>query len=227
MQYVSIDIETGGLTTEYSLLEFAAVVEDTGLPGKPVGDLPTFHCYFELDDPVKVVPITAAMHQRIWDLLKHEPKNREIVDEEWMPFTVEKVADGGLVFQSFELFQFTFETWLEHIGVLDKRPKRKKRVNVAGKNVAWDLQFLDYYSMRGVTQKHVVPFTQRVGIRHRTIDPSPYFYRPGDETMPGLAKCMKRAGLELTDLHSAVGDAQDVIRLLRKGLPVATAYCGS
>jgi hypothetical protein len=43
MKYVSIDIETGGLDARYSLLEFAAVVEDTA-DQLPLEELPTFHC---------------------------------------------------------------------------------------------------------------------------------------------------------------------------------------
>jgi hypothetical protein len=212
MKYVSIDIETGGLDARYSLLEFAAVVEDTA-DQLPLEELPTFHCYFELDDPVKVCPFTADMHQRIWTLLK-DPRERIEADDEWMEFTVPKVKDGGLVFNSFELFTFSFVSWLQHLELLDK-PIKRKRINVAGKNVAWDMSFLDEISLREVTQRHVKPFTQRSGMRHRTLDPSILYWVEGDDAIPGLEKCMKRAGLELTDYHSAVGDALDVIRLLR------------
>jgi len=85
----------------------------------------------------------------------------------------------------------------------------KVTINVAGKNfAAFDLQFLNRYT----------DLNKHVKIRHRIIDPAMLFIENGDEKLPSLEDCKKRAGLPEEVAHNAIDDAIDVIKLIREGL---------
>lgn len=82
-------------------------------------------------------------------------------------------------------------------------------MTLAGKNVgAFDLQWLKRYV--AVFEKYGELF------RHRSLDPGSMYARPEDEKVPGLLKCLERAELEPSGYHTALGDAWDVICLIRK-----------
>jgi DNA polymerase III epsilon subunit-like protein len=50
---------------------------------------------------------------------------------------------------------------------------------------------------------------------HAYLDPGPLYYDPTIDTkVPNLTTCLERAGLHSTSLHTAIGDALDVQRLL-------------
>ena len=59
---------------------------------------------------------------------------------------------------------------------------------------------------------------KHVRIRKKVLDPGILYLERGDESLPGLSECKKRAGLDETVAHNAVDDAMDVVRLLRKKL---------
>lgn len=194
MRYVSLDIETGGLTADYSLLEVGAVIEDTVGRGdlgviSNLDDLPRFHGYLK-PDPIVVHPLVAQMHERIWSVLNEVDGSIDSPTE---------VSDGGVIYPNWPAMRYAFKEWL-------RANDLHRRINIAGKNVWWDLQFLD---------DQVRPFTSYIGAKSRVIDPSILYARPEDDGLPDLTECMKRANLELTSLHSAVGDAIDIVRLLR------------
>lgn len=51
---------------------------------------------------------------------------------------------------------------------------------------------------------------------HRSIDPALAFSRKGDEHLPGLELCLKRANVTIPfEIHTAVDDAKAVIELVR------------
>lgn len=81
------------------------------------------------------------------------------------------------------------------------------KIVVAGKNFnGFDRNFLN-----------ALPRTDRpVTFHHRTLDPAPLYAKIGDPEPPSLVECLKRANLTPTYEHRAVGDALDVIRLLRQ-----------
>jgi DNA polymerase III epsilon subunit-like protein len=83
----------------------------------------------------------------------------------------------------------------------------KGKMNVAGKNVAFDLAFLKKYG-----------FGTDFQYRRRLLDPAILYMRQDDEHLPDLAECCKRAGIELFDrqLHDAQNDALLVCQLLRR-----------
>lgn len=80
-----------------------------------------------------------------------------------------------------------------------------QKVITAGKNFSgFDKKFLDKLG-----------FSSNIKMHHRVIDPMPMYLKSSDSEPPNLTECLKRAGLEPTDLHTALGDAWDVIRLIR------------
>ena len=92
--------------------------------------------------------------------------------------------------------------WLDFVGI--------DHFNPAGKNFgSFDRQFLFMHDDDEI-------FHQRV--RHRALDPAPFYLVSNDVKMPSLEQCLERADMQATDLHTAVGDAWDVCRLLRKAL---------
>jgi hypothetical protein len=83
---------------------------------------------------------------------------------------------------------------------------RQDSIFSAGKNfAAFDLQFLKTHN----------EMDYRLPFKHRYFDPGGMYFVPGDTEIPPLPTCLNRAGLEPTNLHTAYGDACDVIRVLR------------
>lgn len=79
-------------------------------------------------------------------------------------------------------------------------------INVAGKNYGmFDHRFL---SKKTDLEKHVK-------VRSRIIDPAILFYENGDEALPGMEECLRRAGLPCEVSHNAVDDALQVVQLVR------------
>jgi len=83
-------------------------------------------------------------------------------------------------------------------------------LTAAGKNFAsFDRQFL----------RRLPRFEQVVKLRHRTLDPAILFWHPNeDEELPGSKTCYERAGINTNVAHTAVEDAQAVVRLVRLGI---------
>lgn len=85
----------------------------------------------------------------------------------------------------------------------------KSKPIVAGKNVAgFDLPFLLRDKM----------FEGQFS--HRTIDPTPWFMRRDDNTPPDLTTCLERIGRKPSNLHNALGDAIDIVYLVREGMKI-------
>lgn len=78
-------------------------------------------------------------------------------------------------------------------------------VRPAGKNFgAFDLQFLNRLPLCGIK------------LAHRAFDPGILFFDPlRDDRIPAMGECLKRAGLDSVVKHTALEDAQDIVRLLR------------
>lgn len=94
----------------------------------------------------------------------------------------------------------TFNNWLNKYWPCDKS------IVSAGKNFAgFDRQFLTRLPKWNIKFKH------------RTIDPAMLYWKPGhDEVPPSTETCMERANITGTVAHTAVEDAQLVIRLIRR-----------
>lgn len=82
-------------------------------------------------------------------------------------------------------------------------PNFNGKITAAGKNFAsFDLQFLKKYGM-----DHF--------FGHRVLDPGSLFFDPEiDEKIPDLKTCLERSGYTHTVSHTALEDAQDVVKCL-------------
>lgn len=84
------------------------------------------------------------------------------------------------------------------------------KFNIAGKNVmSFDWQFIKFADP--ITTAGLKP-------RHRAIDPAILFYQKGDEKLPDLQECAKRAGLSALVEHTALADARLTAQIIRVGL---------
>jgi hypothetical protein len=59
---------------------------------------------------------------------------------------------------------------------------------------------------------------KNVSFLHRVLDPAILYYQPGDMTLPDSKRCMERAGLAGEVAHTALQDAEMVVRLIRHKL---------
>lgn len=151
----------------------------------PIEELPQFNSYI-VYDIYKGEPYALQMNAKIF---------KEIAglnEEEQLK------GDEGHVIDEFWRF-------LE-----DNLPEGEKRYTPAGKNYAsFDKGFL--VKLSGFKEL-VSPM-----LAHRTLDPGNLYWRPEVDgfVLPDTKKCLERAGLEPTDSHRALGDAIDVVRLIR------------
>jgi oligoribonuclease len=223
MKYVSVDIETTGLDpVQHDILEFAAVLDDTlfgtkGIPqGPSVEQMPFFRAVI-VEDDYTVTPYCGRLHFDLWKeicavdktrlndeghYVGHYNKNNNDIEDPAC-----RLTDGAGVKTHYtkpEYFIGLFIEWLESQGITES-------ISPAGKNFgAFDLQFLKQYA-----GGDDLPF------KHRTLDPGCMYATATDEVIPSLEECLKRAGLTPDALHTALGDARDVVRLIRYKLQIS------
>jgi hypothetical protein len=188
MKYVSLDMEMTGLDSDTcDVLEFGAVIDDLE-DVRPIEDLPTWHCYF-----LPPSDSDGCYKGQPYALSMHDQMFRRIANR-----------DVGYNYYSPMKFGKHFRNFLDAHGF--KAYRDKITINVAGKNFgSSDLQFLNKCTDLA---KHVV-------IRHKLLDPAPLMMKIEDEVLPGLEECLERAGYAPNVSHTAVGDAIDVIKVLR------------
>lgn len=93
-----------------------------------------------------------------------------------------------------------FRDWLSANGIL------VGSMTYAGKNFgSFDMQFL----------KQVPGWTDKVKMKHRAFDVGCMMWQAGDEVIPDLATCAKRAGLTEIVAHRAIDDAEMVVAIMR------------
>ena len=85
------------------------------------------------------------------------------------------------------------------------------KATFAGKNFGgFDKLFLNY----------VPCWKEKIPTHHRCFDPGSLYFRSDiDKEIPSLYECAKRIGIETTNKHRAMDDAEIVIALLRAKLP--------
>lgn len=188
MRYVSIDLEMCGLNPDTcDILEFGAVLDDLENP-KPLEELPTFHCYF--------LPMGegGTFRGEPYALSMHPNIFKRIADREdgYDYYSPRKFGN------SFKNFLLSNDYWAEH---------GKVYINVAGKNFGnCDLNFLNKQT----------DLNKHVHIRHTILDPAILYMTKEDRISPGLSSCLARADFDPHVNHDAVGDAMQVVQLLRK-----------
>jgi DNA polymerase III epsilon subunit-like protein len=186
MPYVSIDLETTGLNPDYcQLLEIGAVYDD-GF--KFVDELSVFHKYvYSPNGRYTGEPFALQMNAKI---LKRLSSISGADKQNKVCVRPDEVAE-------------CFRQWLIEACGWDG----KTCLTPAGKNFAsFDKQFLD----------RLPGWTEKVKLNHRTLDPAMLWWNPlTDDRLPGSQECMDRAGLKGTVAHTAVEDAEVVVRLIR------------
>lgn len=168
------------------ILEMGAVLDDLENP-LPLEELPRFHCYF--------LPMSEGntFKGEPYALSMH-PKIFLRIDKREAPYSYLSPRKMGN----------SFKTFLLRNGYEEERGK--VYINAAGKNFAnCDLNFLNKQTD---LDKHVY-------IRHTILDPGILYMEKDDKTIPGLGKCLARAGFDDTVAHTAVEDALDVVKLIR------------
>lgn len=187
MRYVSIDIETLGLSEECDIIEFGAVVDDLENP-LLLEDLPIFHAFFKKDRYTGEA-YAMSMHT---DILRKISQGSDSSD-----MTLIYPRQLGKLFKSF----------LKDLDFKISERNSKITINVAGKNFqGFDAHFL---------RKHT-DFYDHINVRSRILDPGPLYYQKGDKNLPSLQECLTRAEIDSHVNHTSVEDSLDVIRLIRK-----------
>lgn len=182
---ISIDIETTGLEPSDCQIIELAAVVD--LDGTtPIDDLPKFISYITY--PVYYgEPYALQMHSQIF--------------KEFASFSEEDLSQTDIMH-----VMDNFAKFLKDI----REKYGNKRFSPAGKNYAsFDKAFLERDSGFNSLIKPL--------LTHRTFDPGNLYWQPAIDgfVLPDTKTCLARAGLEPTDSHRALGDAIDVIRLIR------------
>ena len=200
MQYFSIDIETTGLDREnHQVLEIGVIAEDT-LDQKDFHNIPKFHAILYhpqiVGHPYALNMNKSILHKlAVYSSIKDE---NELVDYaiHHNITTPHRIAK--------ELNEWLFN-------VVNNRPMNYHdpiEIVVAGKNFAsFDKVFLE----------KLPDFTKYVKFHHRTIDPVTLYTDFIEDKAPvNLNTCLERAGIDTVVGHDAIGDAWDVIQVLRK-----------
>lgn len=224
MIYVSIDTETTGLDPEnHKTLSIGAIIEDT-TKKLPYDQIPKFNCAI-LYKQLVGSPFAINMNR---DLIGHIAKYQDSKDD------VKKEMESSLKMKFLyeeEVIQ-AFFGWLYvngadlnppgldelgkmHFGIMDgirfPLPGTKTKpitINVAGKNFGtFDKKFLE----------NLPRWKQLIRTKQRIIDPAVLFVDwDVDQSLPNLAECKERAGVQGIVTHDALEDAWDVIQTLRK-----------
>ena len=191
MKYISIDIETTGLNHDIcNILEFAAVADDLKTQ-LPLESLPTFQIYI-LQDHYIGEPYALGIHAEIFKKLAN-----------WKKTGINVCTPADLL-PRFHTFLTTSCGHTNGDGPI--------KINVAGKNFGnFDSKFLEKLPHHSLLVK----------FNHRILDPAILYLdlEKDTDTLPSTETCMKRAGIDGEVKHTALEDALNVVRLLRKKYP--------
>lgn len=201
MKYLSIDIETTGLADDADVVEVGIVADawdrsNLDNPGAHYFQA-YVHPYHKTIDEVwqNAEPFARDLHESsgLRSRWYSAPPLRKVSEQ------VENVS------VRVDMLCHTIITWLCWIGFFSPEEAHKKRINVAGKNIAtFDWPRLKRLPCWDLTA------------RHRMLDPGPLYLRPReDEKIPDQSQCLARAGLPTSVSHHALEDAMQVVWLLR------------
>lgn len=199
MRYMSVDIETTGLTpTIHGITEFAAILGDTENPNFPIAK------FYRWLNPEGYVwsNYCLSLHAHWICRVTHRLATKQIEENDTEPKICSNIVDLATDFMA----------WFEQVdlGAYDEF-KYKKRGSIVGtgKNFGtFDLQFLKAWKFPDV-------------FRHRTLEWLPLYTRKGDKVPPDLKLCKQRAiemgcpDLIVEVAHNALDDAMDVHKLIQ------------
>lgn len=191
MRYCSIDIETTGLNHDIcNILEFAAVADDLKVQ-LPIESLPVFQTYV-LQDHYIGEPYALGMHAEIFKKICN-----------WQKSGIHICSPADLLPR--------FHTFLTTLAGYEVPRDSVIKINVAGKNFGnFDSKFLEKLPHHNLLVK----------FGHRILDPAMLYFNPDEDTeLPSTEICMKRAGIGGEVKHTALEDALNVVKLLRRKFP--------
>jgi len=186
MKYVSLDIETTGLSPgDDQILEFAAVVDDWVTP---IGDLPKFERLIK-HDRIRGNPFALHMNSEILRLISKSPI---VCDRATKRFSQGCCTPDQLLPQ--------FNYWLNELEV------EPMNIHAAGHNAAgFDIPFIKWLDGYG----EIIKF------HHRVLDVGSLYFEPDDHELPFTQKCLSRAGIPGELQHRALPDALNAVHLIR------------
>jgi len=194
MRYYSIDIETTGLDeTEHQILQVGIAFEDTDhikqIDRIPQREFTIRHKKISGD----LYALTMESNVNIMRYALENPKNKDVL-------------------QQCELTNRLCEFMYECEGTIPRNEKtgrtpKYRTITVAGKNFnGFDRKFLE-----------AIPgFTDQIHMRYRTIDPAMLCIDWSRETPPSLQDCKDSLKINGEVKHTALEDAIDVIKIIRK-----------
>jgi oligoribonuclease len=222
MHYISIDIETTGLDSDFNqILSIGAVIEDTNNL-VPFEELPKFHAVIKRESVYGSI-FALNLNKDLIQVMKDysEAKTDDAKKQVENSFGAKFYNEDEVVEA---LYQFCYRNGLvnRYPGFLNRQMKIvdgisypilcanmvKTYLNCAGKNFAgFDKKFLE----------KLPRWKQVFSIRSRVLDPGILFVDwINDESIPSLDECKRRAGIEGIVTHNAVEDAMDVVKLIRQ-----------
>jgi len=189
MKIVSIDIETTGLNTEFhDIVELAAIAFDTSKP-----------LVFDECPKLRVLVRHANLEE-----FSMSPFIATMHQALWPQFANDKYPK---IYE--ENIVLALNAFIRSLG--------PDKAILAGKNAGgFDIPFLKE------ANKHCKMNTCGQGedlhAHHRVLDPGSMYVTHNDKVPPSSEECLRRAGLEMTKAHTALGDAWDVARLIYRDL---------
>lgn len=223
MIYISIDVETTGLSPENcQILSVGLAVENTKLIA-PIEKIPTLEIAIIRERIEGEIYAINMNRELILDILRYKKaktdEGRNEISRQTKRIYVKEDEVVHRIFRflydnrCLEIDDKDFFTAMREI-IDGKSYPLFRSINspyyltVAGKNFGtFDKLFLEKLSH----------WKRVFKVRSRILDPALLYVDWGnDEDLPGLSKCKERAGLSDVVSHNAVEDALDVIELIRR-----------
>lgn len=221
MRYLSVDIETGGVPVEMTVLECALIADDLAQSFDQSRELRIL--VMPEADMMLVSPWAAKEHQRIWEDILY------VSEQDWWKdtlrggYTNAVVRTGEpesiwhhdvMVVQQGNEF-FAMQKALSLLGFSEG-----ETLNIAGKNpMSFDMLRLEAHGWLEPPEDHPALATgSAIRYHRRGLDPAVLYFQPGDVVLPNLDECRRRAGLPAVPPHQALYDARLVCQLLRRRL---------
>jgi oligoribonuclease len=223
MIYVSIDIETTGLSSENcQILSIGLAVEDTKVVA-PIEKIPTLEIAIIRERIEGEIFAINMNRELISDILRYKKaktdEERNEISRQTKRIYVKEDEVVHRIFRflyenrSLEIDDKDFFTGMREVIDGKSYPAFREinspyHLTVAGKNFGtFDKLFLEKLHQ----------WKRVLKVRSRILDPALlYVDWEKDEDLPGLSKCKERAGLSGVVSHNAVEDALDVIELIRR-----------
>ena len=196
--YVSIDLETGGLSDDCSVVEFGAVVD---IPDVSLDELPTFS-YIVGNTKLVFEPYALGMHDGMMDAIVEAGKLAEKDQISFVPYG--KKWNG--VCASYMLARH-FASFLKKCGW-----DGESTLTAAGKNFAG----FDNLFLKKLVDLNGTPFTDIIPFHHRVLDIGSRHFDYATGKIPSLEQI---TGNPVA--HTALADALDVVRAVRESLGVS------